>query len=380
MKGKSHDDTGRLSAFVEGSSLLSGLAAQSKGSRRIYLVGGAVRDVLLGVESTDIDLVIEGDAAALATSLADDALVHERFGTAEAMVDGVRVDVATARRETYAFAGALPEVSPASIGEDLARRDFTINAMACPIDDPGDLLDPHGGSTDLERGVVRVIHPFSFADDPTRALRAARYAARFGFALDPLTADLLADVDLGTVSRERTDAEFELIAAEKTGIEAFRLLSVWGLIDIPAERLDLAARAIEVLESATWRGRVTRGDAINESLFGRTPHVPVEMPETPFIAVTVASRLSVGELLVNRAAGALWLDRYLEEWSTVRPSITGDDLVRAGLPQGPAIGIGLTAALRARLDDGVEGIEEELAIAVAAGEAYVRESGFDGLD
>ncbi|MBK8295225.1 MAG: CCA tRNA nucleotidyltransferase [Solirubrobacterales bacterium] len=313
----------------------------------------------------------------LATSLAEDALVHERFGTAEAMVDGVRFDVATARREEYAFSGALPEVSPASIVEDLARRDFTINAMAIALDDPENLLDPHGGRSDLDRGVLRVIHPFSFADDPTRALRAARYAARFGFALDPSTSDLLPNVDLGNVSRERTDHEFELIAADPTGIEAFRLLTAWRLIEIPEERLELASKAVEVLETRTWQGRVTRGDATNESLFGRTPEVPVEMPETPFIAVTVASRLSLAELLINRAQGVTWLDRYLDEWSTVRPSITGDDLVLAGVPQGPPIGIGLTAALRARLDDGVEGIEQELAIAVEAAETYIRDTGFE---
>lgn len=377
MKESPLDDSSRLRALVEGNVLLAELATQSGEWGRIYLVGGAVRDVLLGVGLTDIDLVTEGDAAALATSLAEDALVHERFGTAEAMVDGVRIDIAKARREGYPFAGALPEVSPASIVEDLARRDFTINAMAIALDDPEDLLDPHGGRADLERGVVRVIHPFSFADDPTRALRAARYAARFGFALDPSTSDLLPNVDLGNVSRERTDHEFELIAADPTGIEAFRLLTAWGLIEIPAERLELAGKAIEVLATKTWQGRVTRADATNESLFGRTPQVPVEMPETPFIAVTVASRLSLAELLVNRAGGAIWLDRYLNEWSTVRPSITGDDLVLAGVPQGPPIGIGLTAALRARLDDGVESMEEELAIAVEAAETYIRDTGFE---
>ena len=248
-------DISRLIAFVEGNPVLSGLAAQSGEKGRIYLVGGAVRDVLMGVEITDIDLVTEGDAAVVASGLSEDALIHERFGTAEVMVDGIRIDVATARTEIYAFPGALPEVSPASIAEDLARRDFTINAMAIALDKPGDLLDPHGGRADLARGVVRVIHPFSFADDPTRALRAARYAARFGFSLDPMTADLLPDVDLGTVSRERIDNEFELIASEPTGIEAFRLLTVWGLIEIPAERLDLATRAVEVPGIAPDRPR-----------------------------------------------------------------------------------------------------------------------------
>ncbi|MGK2932752.1 MAG: hypothetical protein ACSLFD_08290 [Solirubrobacterales bacterium] len=375
MKDSPPGDISRLTTFVESEPLLFDLAAESREGSRIYLVGGAVRDVLAGREITDIDLVTEGDSAELATGLADDALVHERFGTAEAMVDGRRIDVASARHETYPFPGSLPEVTPASIGEDLSRRDFTINAMAVPLDQPDDLLDPHGGRADLARGVLKVLNPFSFADDPTRALRAARYAARFGFALDPATADLLSDVDLGTVSRERTDHEFELIASERTGIEAFHLLTLWGLIEIPPERLELAARAVGILGSATWHGRVTRGDATNESLFGRTPEVPVEMPESPFVAVTVASRLSLAELLVNRASGAVWLDRYLDEWATVKPSITGDDLVLAGLPQGPAIGIGLTAALRAKLDEGVDGIEAELAIAVEAAEAYIDASG-----
>src|SRR5690606_28382654 len=141
-------------------------------------------------------------------------------GTAELIVDGIKVDIATARRETYAHPGALPEIETASIAEDLGRRDFTINAMAVPLDEPASLIDPHGGKADLNRGVIRVMHPGSFIDDPTRALRAARYAARFGFDLDPATADLLAAVNLNTVSRERIENEFDLMAADPRGIEA----------------------------------------------------------------------------------------------------------------------------------------------------------------
>ncbi|MGK2956684.1 MAG: hypothetical protein ACSLFI_13585 [Solirubrobacterales bacterium] len=375
MKEGPIPDTSRLRTFIEGHSLLAELGRRDTDEGRIYLVGGAVRDILVYSPVTDIDLVTEGDAAALALGLAEDALVHERFGTAEVMVDGTRVDIAAARTETYSFPGALPDVSPSTLIEDLGRRDFTINAMAVALDDPETLIDPHGGQSDLERGVLRVLHPFSFIDDPTRALRAARYAARFGFSIEPVTADFMESVDITAVSRERIDNELQLMAAEETGIEAFRLLAVWGLVEIPPERLELARKSVELLESEIWTGRVTRSEATLEALFGRTSPVPIEMPGSPFVAVTVASRLTMAELLVDRADGAVWIDRYLEEWATVKPDITGDDLVLAGLPQGPAIGIGLTAALRAKLDDGVESIEEELAIAVDAAERSLRARG-----
>jgi tRNA nucleotidyltransferase (CCA-adding enzyme) len=375
MKESPIPDTSRLRPFVEGHSLLAELGRRDSAEGGIYLAGGAVRDVLIGAPVTDIDLVTENDAATLALELSEDALVHERFGTAEIMVDGIRVDIATARKETYAFPGALPEVTRATLLEDLARRDFTINAMAIGLGDPDTLIDPHGGESDLGRGVLRVLHPFSFIDDPTRALRAARYAARFGFSVEPVTADSIETVDITAVSRERIDSELQLMSAEATGIEAFRLLATWGLLEIAPERLDLARDSVELLETETWSGRVTRSEATLEALFGPTSSVPKEIPGTPFVAVTVASRLTVAELLVNRAGGAGWIDRYIDDWSTVRPRITGDDLVLAGLPQGPAIGIGLTAALRARLDDGVEGIEEELAIAVDAAERSLRARG-----
>ncbi len=157
----------------------------------VYLVGGAVRDLLLGHGRVDIDLVVEGDAAGLAARLGADVVEHERFATAKARLDGHEVDIASARNEVYLHPGALPEVEPSSLGDDLARRDFTINAMAIPLGREPILIDPHGGRDDLAAGLLRVLHPRSFADDPTRALRAARYAARFGFALEAETAELL---------------------------------------------------------------------------------------------------------------------------------------------------------------------------------------------
>src|SRR5688500_286714 len=123
-----------------------------------WLVGGAVRDLLLGGTRADLDVVVEGDAAGAAALLGAEAKSHERFGTASVDLGGIRVDVARARRETYANPGALPEVEPAALLDDLARRDFTVNAMALPLSGRAELLDPHGGRADLEAGLLRVLH------------------------------------------------------------------------------------------------------------------------------------------------------------------------------------------------------------------------------
>ena len=149
-----------------------------------YLVGGAVRDLLLGRDRTDLDIAVEGDAAAVGRRLGGEVRTHERFATATVHTAGLELDLATSRSESYPEPGALPEIQPATLSEDLARRDFTLNAMAVPLAGDPELIDPHGGLEDLERGALRVLHDGSFVDDPTRALRAARYAARYGFDLD----------------------------------------------------------------------------------------------------------------------------------------------------------------------------------------------------
>ena len=155
-----------------------------------YLVGGAVRDMLRGADSVDIDIAVEGDAPAVARALAErlggEAKEHERFGTATLRAGGVTADLATTRRERYERPGALPDVEPAPLADDLGRRDFTINAMAVGLsgDDLGELHDPHGGREDLDAGTVRILHVRSFVDDPTRLLRALRYEARLGMRMD----------------------------------------------------------------------------------------------------------------------------------------------------------------------------------------------------
>ncbi|HVY96317.1 MAG TPA: hypothetical protein VHA54_05085 [Solirubrobacterales bacterium] len=361
-------------------------AIRSAAEGPVYLVGGAVRDLLLGRPRGDVDVVVEGDAAALAARLGADPTAHDRFGTAKVVLDDHEVDVATARREYYPEPGALPVVAPGgSIEEDLGRRDFTVNAMALPLHREAELIDPHGGRADLEAGLLRVLHPASFTDDPTRALRAARYAARFGFALEPETERLLRETDLGAVSADRRRAELLRLAAEPTAPRGFELLSGWGLARLRDGGAELAARVAALLDDGPWRGFAPRAAAVltaaglDDAGAARpagpqppdTADAAVEAlaaarPERPSEAVALARGRSPLELVLARAHGAEWLDRWLTDWSRIELEIGGEDLIAAGVPQGPALGRGLDAALAAKLDGEITGRAEELAAALAA--------------
>src|SRR6185503_8353177 len=188
------------------------------GEEAVYVVGGAVRDVLLGRAPHELVFVVEGDAVAVARRAADRlggrVTVHERFGTATVEASDVSFDLAGARREHYARPGALPDVElGASLAEDLARRDFTVNAIALHLAD-GELTYHEGAREDLEAGVLRVLHEGSFRDDPTRLLRLARYAARLKFSAEPRTDRLAAEAVAGgaveTVTGSRLGAELRL--------------------------------------------------------------------------------------------------------------------------------------------------------------------------
>jgi tRNA nucleotidyltransferase (CCA-adding enzyme) len=342
----------------------------------VYLVGGAVRDLLLGRDRADLDIVVEGDAAALGQKLGGEVRTHERFATATVVLDGLEVDLATARSETYPLPGALPEVRPATIGEDLARRDFTVNAMAVPLVDEPELIDPHGGARDLERGLLRVLHERSLADDPTRALRAARYAARYGFGLEPDTERLLRAADLETVSRERVEAELRKLATEPRARQGFALLREWRLVAVDSQSLDLVDRVAELMEAAPWKGFARREDAVLAAATGRGIEAARELasvePPRASDAVELARGHHAVTLVLARALGAEWLDRYVAEWRDVRLEIDGDDLIAAGIPEGPAIGLGLAAAMRAKLDGEAAGREEELEAALSAARGNAR--------
>ena len=337
---------------------------------RVFLVGGAVRDLLLRRERTDIDLVVIGDAATLATALGAEVVEHERFATAKLRLDGHEVDIATAREEVYERPGALPTVVPAAtIEADLGRRDFTINAMALPLRGEQRLIDPLDGHPDLEGGLLRVLHRRSFVDDPTRALRAARYAARFGFALEEKTETLLRDADLATVSADRRNIELLRLAAEPEAVRGFGLLAEWGLIALREGGIELASRVSELLATPPWRDFAPRDRVVMQAALGPTggeEELATAHPQRPSLAVELASRRDPVELVLARALGAEWLDRYLSEWRAVRLEIDGADLLAAGVPQGHAIGRGLKEALIRKLDGEIAGREQELEAALAA--------------
>jgi tRNA nucleotidyltransferase (CCA-adding enzyme) len=334
----------------------------------VYLVGGAVRDLLLGRGRADIDLVVVGDAAELAERVGAEWTEHERFGTAKAVLDGHQVDIAAARAESYPEPGALPEVEPASdIEADLSRRDFTINAMAVPLRGGAKLIDPHDGLADLEAGQLRVLHPGSFRDDPTRALRAARYAARFGFEPEAETAALIRDADLATVSADRLDADLRRIAAEPEAVRGIGLLSEWGLVEPRAGGLELAERVADLLGNPPWQGFAPRADTILAAALGpvgAADRLAALVPDRPSQAVEAAAGRDPIELALARAMGAEWLDSYLLDWSAVSLEIDGADLIAAGIPEGPAVGRGLRGALRRKLDDRVSGRDRELEAAL----------------
>lgn len=342
-----------------------------------YLVGGAVRDLLLGLEGGDLDVVIEGDPEALADLPGFELEREGLFLTGRLHLDGRRIDVARARAETYPRPGALPEVRPAKISDDLARRDFTVNAMAFPLARDGDLLDPHGGLDDLRAGRLRVLHDGSFVDDPTRALRAARYAARFGFEIEPETERLLREADLSTVSDDRVQNELRRTAAEPDPAAVVQLILDWGVM--PSLDPDAPRRVAEVARlarSEPWAGWADPELAVTLAIARPLPQIRElagATPERPSEAVRLAERWDPAQLLVARALAAEWLDRYASEWRHVGLEITGDDLLEAGVPEGPAIGHGLEAALSGKLDGELSGRDQELRIALATARGEIPE-------
>lgn len=202
---------------------------------RIYLVGGVVRDLILGREVFDLDIVVEGDAIALSRNLAEKLASpfrrHHAFGTATLMLGPHKIDFATARTEYYIHPGALPKVQQASLSQDLFRRDFTINAMAISLnkDDYGQLVDLYQGMSDLKNKTLRILHEKSFRDDPTRIFRAVRFEQRFSFRIEPFTFSLmkkaLAENVLSLVNPHRLRNEIKLILQEPKPVEYIRRLN-----------------------------------------------------------------------------------------------------------------------------------------------------------
>ena len=330
-----------------------------------YLVGGSVRELVSGVgPAGDLDIAIDGELDPVLERLGVPARRHARFETATIDLDGQGVDLSRTRAETYPRPGALPEVEPAAIDRDLGRRDFTVNAMALRLAEPVELLDPFGGAADLEAGVLRVLHDRSFTDDPTRAIRAARYAARLGLTPDQHTLALLQGTDLAGVSADRRDAELARLASEEAAARGFELLSGWGLLSLIPGTVALIAAVDRLSDHAPWdEDRSTRSRAIALAAAGGDRARAAEVlsnaqPLTPSEAVRIAAGHQPAELLLAAAHGADWINHLVADWSTVTLEIDGEDLLAEGIPEGPAIGIGLRAALERKLDGGLSGGRE----------------------
>jgi tRNA nucleotidyltransferase (CCA-adding enzyme) len=356
----------------------------------IYLVGGFVRDLLLGHPGLDFDLVFEGDAIALARALAGKyggkVTAHTKFGTAKIDVrewgigdsnEGhsiISLDLISSRSETYKHPAALPTVARGSIADDIRRRDFTINALAVRLDGAnfGELRDDLGGLADLERGVVRVLHPRSFIDDPTRMFRAVRYEGRYGFRIADETLKLIPEARplIDKLSPQRLRRELDLILEEPNAASMLRRLDELGLLKAihpalgkAAERrkkalefmpplphvppahlrwmswlIDLSVDEIKALNrrlhfTAVLLRDLTASSKLLSDLSSFTHLKPSQwverLDQIPLPAVCAVS------LAAPQGKSKQALEKYLEEWRHVKPKTTGHDLKKLGLAPGP---------------------------------------------
>lgn len=338
----------------------------------LYLVGGSVRDMLMDRETTDTDITVVGDACELARKFAKatggQCTIHERFGTATVRTNGESIDLITARSEAYPAPGTLPKVRPGTLKDDLARRDFSINAMAMSLDG-NTLIDHHNGRADLTQQVVRTLHPKSFQDDPTRILRAVRYEQRLGFRItEPTQSQLMCALKnqaLDNVSGDRVRHEMERAIQEKHALSIFRRMAELGVFraihtswnpDFRHIPEDWNPEPIGWMVASTWQ---CEQDTL-ESIIGRlsmprewsrtlqagsklqTALQQITGESTPSdvceILNPLAKMLEIMDTgrLAPEAAGAI--SRYLSEWRDLRPELDGRDLIQIGVPEGPERG------------------------------------------
>ncbi len=405
--------------------LIRKIAAVAEDRRiALYLVGGFVRDLLLNRPSLDFDIVVEGDAIALAHALAEKyggrVTDHARFGTAKWFLKGASfqrsdlptfLDFISARKEFYTYPSALPTVSRGSIKLDLHRRDFTINTLALRLDGRhyGELHDYWGGFADLRRGVVRVLHSLSFIDDPTRMLRAIRFEQRFDFKLGSRTQELISEAMplLAKLSGQRIRHELDLILDEPRAVEIFTRLQALGLLEAISPALapdpQLGMRLSAALDSPL------------PAALGKLPPIArldkrrslgylawlLPLSETNLRAVIKRLRLHAALASALIAAHRLWEDfpslkqirnsektlrlekipplalyavslcaseeiqnrtveQYLTEWRYIHPRTSGEDLKARGLKPSPRYGEILARLRAAWLDGEIKSEEEEL--------------------
>ena len=393
----------RLSEWVAGNPAVRQVGEVSDSPA--YLVGGIVRDLLRGSDvGPDIDITVEGPvdrlAKRMASDLSADVNIYERFLTAEVIrMDGACLDFATARTEQYVEPGALPIVTPATIDEDLARRDFTINALAFGLSGPrrGALTDPHGGLADLTSRVIRTVKPGSFVEDPSRLVRAARYAARLDYVLAPETAAEGREA-AGSLSPSsaRVADELTRLLREPTAADALALLAGLGVpwLGWLPERRELREQFSAIDRSighaaapsvGVWPMRLgfsVRADVINSMGLsaderdaaldaGRGADLAARLSSTtvPSEVDLILARESPAAQVSALVHGASIVTRWWIEWRESQLRIAGSDLLAAGVPEGPAIGRALASARAALLDGRLPNDRDlQLAAAISAAE------------
>jgi len=383
---------------------MAGEIAHTRGEK-IYLVGGVVRDLLLEQANFDLDLVVEGNAIELVQRLRElnqgKITTHPRFNTAKLQWDKWSVDLATARAETYEKPGALPSVTPSSIDDDLARRDFTINAMAIHLNPGyyGKLVDPHDGRNDLKDKLIRVLHEKSFIDDATRIWRGLRYEQRLDFHLEKKTLALLQrDIAmLDTISSDRIRYEIECILEEKYPGKVFRRAEELGVLaklhpslkgngwlaekfdqvrrlsapEPPEMRLHLALLAYPLTseEAEQFISRLNLAKSLAQTVRDtiavknkmRSLTIPGLSPSNIYRLLDGYSfpALMANSLATESPVASQNIRLFLKKLKDIKISLTGNDLIRMGVVPGPQIGEVLELLHQAKLNGKITTRQDE---------------------
>jgi len=422
MRGHNIDEMlrKRLDARVITALKLASVVAESL-DEKVYLVGGIVRDLIMNYPNKDVDLVVEDDGITFAKSLAEKSggytRSHERFGTAVVIFpDDFRLDVATARSESYSSPGALPQVSTGSLRADLYRRDFTINALAVSLlpKEFGRLIDYFGGLRDIRNKKIRVMHGLSFIDDPTRALRAIRFANRFAFDITEGTKQLLIGAMerhmLKRISGKRLHTEFRLIFEDPRPLHAVELLEYYGVLREIHQKIKLdrfTANLIRKIDATlSWfrlayisgnpnpvlmiymalfeklttaeRRRVCKRLQLNPQitevltsfkqhmrktleLFQSQDHPPPSTITDNFEILPLETVLFIHSF-ANREPVRLAVVNYLTSYHKVSPSLRGADLIKLGCEPGPNFSVILRRLRNARLDGDISSRADEISL------------------
>jgi tRNA nucleotidyltransferase (CCA-adding enzyme) len=404
--------------------LLKRIGALAKASGcKAYMVGGIVRDLLLGSENFDIDIVIEGDAITFAERLARELhgtiLAHKRFGTATVTTpEYLKIDFATARKETYAHPAALPTVEFGSMKDDLIRRDFTVNAMAVALNEHefGQLIDFFDGAGDISRRTIKALHDKSFIDDPTRILRAIRFERRLSFTVDVHTANLMhksIEKEIyKKIAKPRLRDEIILMLKEKEPYAMIRRLDSFKALKVihPYLRLhrDLPGMFKAVDDSCRWyqensprkrliekwliylmalfddvsydgtlyfcnKFELKRGERLRVMSYRHAGHRALKILNSkrkilPSRIYHMLEPLSheVTLLLMAKSHSDIGRGRIMEffhKYNGIRPSARGDDIKALGVKAGPHFAKIMEKILEKKLDGALKSRDEEISYA-----------------